>query len=145
MDDFGCGGNSDALQRSSIIAQTAQELHSRGQRCGHIAGLHRLIGMVAKAAGTAQEEDRRGHPARDNHRIVAGAAGHEARLATSAARNSLPQQRAQLGAHRHGRLVDRRAVRNADAALCSCVLPVIEEVGDRRVAHRILRLSLIHI
>src|SRR5258708_19380728 len=61
-----------------IIAQLRKELHRRGESRLYILWQDGFIRMMAEASGAAKEE----HGGRDrggeNHRVVAGSAGHPA-------------------------------------------------------------------
>ena len=83
----------DSFEHRSIIAQAAQELHPGGEGGLDVVGQHGLVGMMAEAAGRAQEEHRGGHAARDDHGIVAGAAGHRVRLRAGRCGDGCGEQR----------------------------------------------------
>ena len=59
-----------------MIWEVVEKMQTRSQRRGNIFHQHRLIGMMADAAGIAQEDHRCGDLRGYDHRIVAGAAGH---------------------------------------------------------------------
>jgi hypothetical protein len=62
----------------SIIAQLREELHGCCERGLYVLRPDGLIGMMAEAAGTAEEEHGGGDRGSENHRVVAGSADHAA-------------------------------------------------------------------
>ena len=65
------------ITRSNMSALQFLEKHQAGGESGlHIGGAHRFGGMMADAAGRAQEQHRNRGDRAENHRIVARAAGH---------------------------------------------------------------------
>src|SRR5262249_40673637 len=64
------------------VRERFERVNANGQRDRDVLVHHRLIGMMADAAGTPNEEHGRRHVWRDNHGVVAGAAWHRVRLHT---------------------------------------------------------------
>src|SRR5260370_19671530 len=62
----------------SIIAQLRKELHRRGEGRLYILWQDGFVRMMAEAAGAAKEEHGGGNRGGENHRGVAGSAGHPA-------------------------------------------------------------------
>src|SRR5258708_27381087 len=62
----------------SIIAQLRKELHRRGEGRLYILWQDGFVRMMAEAAGAAKEEHGGGNRGGENHRVVAGSAGHPA-------------------------------------------------------------------
>ncbi len=61
---------------SDIRGQPLQKFAAHVERRLNIFFQHRFIGMMADAAGAAQEEHGRGYARSHDHGVVAGAAGH---------------------------------------------------------------------
>jgi len=62
----------------SIIAQLRKELHRCGEGRLNILRQDGFIRMMAEASGAAKKEHGGGDPRGENHRVVAGSAGHSA-------------------------------------------------------------------
>src|SRR5580692_276475 len=85
------------------------------ERGGYIAGQNRFIGMMANAAGAAQEQHRGGHAPRNNHGIVAGAARHAMNLEPGALDGAL-QHLCEARIHCDGRLIQARLPAGGETA-----------------------------
>src|SRR4051812_16150137 len=71
-------GGGEAGVAGDVIAQQVEELKAGGQGGFYVLGEDGLVGMMAEAAGAAEEEHGGGYMGGEDHRIVAGSAGHEA-------------------------------------------------------------------
>jgi hypothetical protein len=62
----------------SIIAQLRKELYRRGKGRLYILWQDGFVRMMAETSGAAKEEHSGRDPGGENHRVVAGSAGHPA-------------------------------------------------------------------
>jgi hypothetical protein len=56
--------------------QSVEKSDSGFKRSRDVFGTHCFVGMMTDAAGTAQKQHRGGHATRDDHSVMARAAGH---------------------------------------------------------------------
>ena len=95
-------------------SQCVEPVHADLEGGGDVVLQHPLVGMMADPAGTPQEQHRRRHPSRDDHRVVSGAAGHAMHRPSGrgdGTREGVRERRR----HRHGGLIELLCVRERRA------------------------------
>jgi hypothetical protein len=125
-----------------IIAQLRKEFHCRGESRLYILWQDGFIRMMAEASGAAKEE----HGGRDrggeNHRVVAGSAGHPAGWKASL-RGGFNQQSGQVRIERDGGLLKLFAGSDVcPASGCGC-LRKLQDRHNGRFANTVVGVTYI--
>src|ERR1700751_3151501 len=103
------------LRVRPIIAQLCEELHRCCKSGLYVVGQDAFVRMMAEAAGAAKEEHGRGDRGCENHRVVAGSAGHPAGWKTCLS-GSFTEQVGQARIKWNRGLLKLPGAGNADAA-----------------------------
>jgi hypothetical protein len=112
--------------------QPFEKSDSGFEGCGDVFGKHGFVGMMTDAAGAAQEQHRGGHTTRNDHGVVARAAGHFMERW---------EQTREAGVHGDGWLVEAWLPSNREPA-ARCDLPgAVSEFANRLAANVVIGMA----
>ena len=98
----------DEISHECVLASSSRNARPAASAAAYIVLVDGLVGMMADAAGTAEEEHGGGHACREDHGIVTGAARHACTQDAPACADSAGERGHEPGVHRHCRLIEPR-------------------------------------